>query len=79
MTRVFHANEKWIYLEQKITRKGKDIAICIVRSTIKKGRDTVDIPSVFHLLGHQLPPAEGQALINLYEKENILLRERLCT
>jgi acyl-CoA thioesterase FadM len=46
ITRVFHITERWIYLEQLIIRNGKNIAACIVRSTIKKGREQLNILDV---------------------------------
>ena len=40
-TRISYVDEKWIYVEQKIERKGKIVAACIVKNTIKKGRETI--------------------------------------
>ena len=78
LTRVFRVNDKWIYIEQKITRMGKDIAICIVKGTIKKGRDTMEMKTVIDALHESAPPFEGEALVSAFETENRLLRERLC-
>ena len=75
-TRVCHVNDQWIYLEQKIARKGKLIAMCLVKSTIRNGRETVNIPEVIRLLGNQGLPVGDEQLVSLFEKQNQLLRDR---
>lgn len=78
ITRVFHADEKWIYLEHQIIRKGKIIAICIAKATVKKGRETIPTKEITEILGIDKLPAQGADLIDTYERENHLSRQRLC-
>ncbi|HYE54069.1 MAG TPA: acyl-CoA thioesterase [Chitinophagaceae bacterium] len=76
-TRVFHVNESWIYLEQKVVRERKTMAVCIVKSKVKKGRDTVNTNEILKELNISAFPVEGRELIEYYEKENGMMMERL--
>ena len=49
-TRVFHMNDKWIYIEQKVERAGKVMAICLVKATVKKGRESVTTQEIVEAL-----------------------------
>lgn len=77
-TRVFHMNDRWLYIEQKIMRLDKEIALCIVKSTVKKGRETVNNQEIAKQLGITEPPVEARELVDCYEHENKLVKERLC-
>ena len=76
-TRVFNVDKNWIYIEQKIIRKGKIIAICIVKSTVKKGKITVSTNEISKELKIGELPTEGKNVIESYEKENYLVYKRL--
>ncbi len=76
-TRIFHIDERWIYLEQKIIREGKIMAICIVKSKVKKGRETISAMEILKELQLGELPFEGRELVDAYEKENKLMFERL--
>jgi acyl-CoA thioesterase FadM len=76
VTRVLHVTTTDIYLEQKVTRGEKQIAACIVKGTIKKGRTTLDIPAIIHQLGNTSVPAEASTLIAAFENQNALFKER---
>ena len=78
ITRVFHVDESWIYIEQKIVRQGKIIAICIVKGTIKKGKKSVPTHEISKELEFGELPAEGKNIVDSYEKENDLVYKRLC-
>ena len=78
ITRVFHVDESWIYIEQKIIRKGKIIAICIVKGTVKKGKISVSTHEISKELEIGELPTEGKNIIDSYEKENDLVYKRLC-
>ena len=78
ITRVFNVDNNWIYIEQKIIRKGKIIAICIVKSTVKKGKITVSTNQISEELKIGELPTEGKNVIDSYEKENDLVYKRLC-
>lgn len=67
ITNVFHVNDQWIYLEQRITRRGKVIATCLVKSTIKNQRDHVSIFEVLDRLGSKEWPQQANELIDQYE------------
>ena len=77
ITRVFHVNESWFYIEQKIIRKGKIIAICIVKATVKKGKISVSTNEILQELNIDELPIEGKDIIDSYEKENNLVYKRL--
>jgi acyl-CoA thioesterase FadM len=75
-TGVTHVCENYIYLEQKITRGEKLIAICMVKSTIKKGRETLNVPGVIQQLGVSDLPVREDEFIPAFEKHNELLRSQ---
>ncbi len=77
ITRIFHVDESWFYIEQKIIRKGKIIAICIVKATVKKGKISVSTNEILKELNIAELPIEGKNIIDSYEKENDLVYKRL--
>ena len=77
ITRVFHVDESWFYFEQKIIRKGKIIAICIVKATVKKGKISVPTNEILKELNINELPIEGKNIIDSYEKEINLVHKRL--
>lgn len=76
-SRISYIDEKWIYIEQKIVRKGKIVAVSLVKSTIKKGRETVPTSEIMKLLGIKNVPSTKYDLIKTYELENAQMSERL--
>lgn len=76
-TRIAYADEKWIYSEQKIMRKGKVVAACIAKSTIKKGRETVPVSELTQKLNIGEFPSVKPKLIEIFEKESIELNKKL--
>jgi len=76
-TRISYADEKWIYTEQKIIRKGSVIAACLAKSTIKKGRKTVPVSELTQKLNIGNFPSFKPELIKTYERENIQMNEKL--
>ena len=76
-TRVFHMSERWIYIEQKVERAGKVMAICLVKSTVKKGREFVNTQEIVEVLQLGELPSEGDELVEAYEKESLLLSKKL--
>ncbi|HYJ38780.1 MAG TPA: acyl-CoA thioesterase [Chitinophagaceae bacterium] len=79
LTRIFHVDDRWIYLEQKVERAGKVMAICIVKSTVKKGRDHVSTKEIIKELRIGELPFEGKELVDLYEQENKIVYQRLVS
>tara|TARA_R110002111_G_scaffold256164_2_gene323161 strand:+ start:4836 stop:5372 length:537 start_codon:yes stop_codon:yes gene_type:complete len=76
-TRISYADEKWIYTEQKIMRKGNVVAACLAKSTIKKGRKTVSVSELTQKLNIGNFPSIKPELIATYEKENIQMNEKI--
>lgn len=76
-TRISYVDEKWIYVEQKIQRKEKIIAACIVKNTIKKGRETIPTSEIMNILNIDNVPRDKYDLIKTYELENIQMNEKL--
>jgi acyl-CoA thioesterase FadM len=77
ITRVLYINEKWIYLEQKIIRNEKQICACVVRSTVKKGRQQVNVLEVLRTLNIGDPPQEGNELIQSFEAADKFMNENI--
>lgn len=76
-TRISYADEKWIYTEQKIIRKGKTIAVCIAKSIVKKGRETVPVSELVEKLNIGDFPSIKPELIKVHEKEVIEMNQKL--
>jgi len=73
LTKISFVDEKWIYIQQKIMRKGKEIAACLTKGTIKKGRETVPTSEIMKAMNIQKVPTEKHELIKTYELENSLM------
>lgn len=76
-SRISFVDEKWIYVEQKIMRKGKVIATCLVKNTIKKGKETVPTSEVMKALKVTNSPSCKYDLINTHELGNAQMNDRL--
>lgn len=76
-TKISYVDEKWIYVEQKIERKGKIVAACIVKNTIKKGRETIHTSKIMEALTIKNVPSQKYDLIKTYEQENVQMNEKL--
>ncbi len=74
-TKVSFVDEKWIYTQHKIVRKGKVIAVSLAKNTIKKGRETVPTAEIMKALNIQKVPAEKHELIKTHELENAQMNE----
>lgn len=77
LTRISFIDEKWIYTEQKIIRNGKDIAACLVKSTIKSGRETVPTSEIVSALQINEVPNRKYELIKTFQLENAQMNDRL--
>lgn len=76
-SRISYFDEKWIYMEQKITRKGKLMAACLVKSKIKKGKETIPPIAIQEALNVDLPSVEKYDLISHHEKETEAFTSRM--
>ena len=68
-SKISYVDEKWIYIEQKIVRNGKDIALCLTKSTIKKGKITISTEEIIKRLKIHNLPNKKDKLIAAFEKE----------
>jgi acyl-CoA thioesterase FadM len=75
-TRIFHMDEHWIYMEQKMERNEKLIAICVVKGTVKKERQFIPTTHIVKELQLGEIPFEGKELVDSLELENKLMYER---
>jgi acyl-CoA thioesterase FadM len=73
-TKIFHADETWIYMEQRIIRHGKEMALCLVKSKVKKGRENVLTSEIIKALNSKNLPSGKAKLIEQYEAVNINLK-----
>lgn len=76
LTRILHVSDEFIYTEQKIQRAGKDMAVCIVKSKVKSGRDNVLTGEILHLLQAGEPPRAPEELIAFFEKPDEEFKKR---
>jgi len=73
VTRAFHIDERWIYLEQRIIRNQKDIAFCIVKGTVKKGREQLNVLEVLKQLNiGKAPVTSTESLLPIDGAEKIM-------
>ena len=76
-SRISFVDDKWIYMEQKVIRKGKEIASCLVKSTVKKGRENVSPSEIMKALNVVNIPVKKYELIETYELENSQMKSRI--
>jgi len=76
-TRISYVDEKWIYVEQKIERNGKIMAACIVKNTIKKGKETIPTSEIMKALNIEKVPTYKYDLMKTYELENAQMNKKL--
>ncbi|GAA4312785.1 hypothetical protein GCM10023115_30900 [Pontixanthobacter gangjinensis] len=76
-SRICYIDEKWIYIEQKILRKDKLIAACLVKNTVKKGRETVPPFRMMQAMQVDKYPVDEIELIKLHERETQEMKTRL--
>ena len=67
-TLVIHVTQTAIYLQQKITRGEKEIAACVVKAMVKKGRETLDILAIIKQLGGTSLPAGAPDIVDAFER-----------
>jgi acyl-CoA thioesterase FadM len=76
-TRVFQVDEQWIYTEQRVLREDKLVATCIVKSTVKHGRETVPTSEIARLLDLGALPQDGREIVEAMEAQDRLVTGRL--
>ena len=68
LTKVLHVSDYSIYTEQKIVKDGKDIALCIVKSKVKSGRENIRTEEIVNLLNAKNIPTGQKDLIEQFER-----------
>lgn len=58
-------------------RNKKEIAACLVKSTVKKGRETVNTSEVLRGLKFDVFTKEKHSLITAHEQENIEMNSKI--
>lgn len=76
-TKLSYVDDKWIYLEQRIIKNGKEAAACLVKSAIKKGRETVPTSEIIKALNINKVPRVKSKLIESYEIENEQMNNKI--
>ena len=69
-SKIAYVDEKWVYMEQEIMRKGKLVAFCLIKATIKKDRKTVSTSDFNKELGIDFIDFQKTDLVELQEKLN---------
>ena len=65
------------YAEQWITRQGKEIAVCVSQTKVKRGRADVNTGEIATLLNIEELPRDKTRAVEAYEKSNVEFKERL--
>ena len=78
VTRAFHIDERWIYLEQKIIRNEKHIAFCIVKGTVKKGREQLNVLEVLRQLNIGEAPVTSNEPLTAIDDAEKMMNQRLA-
>jgi acyl-CoA thioesterase FadM len=68
-TRVLSVSGHYIYTEQIISRREKPIALCISKTKVKKGSETITPELIVSSLNAGLPPSGFQSVIEAFENE----------
>lgn len=77
ITKVLYGDEKWIYIEQRIVRHGKTVAIGISKNTVRKGKEILSPIELAKALNLGDFPCHRKQTIDSYEKANNLVFEQL--
>ena len=77
-TRVFHMTEQFIFIEQMITRQGKDIALCIVKSNVRSGRENIATQEIVKRLIAKTTPTGSKELIEIFERQDDAVKNEFC-
>ena len=77
-SKILHMGDRWIYTEQKITRDNKVISICVVKNTVKKGKETVSPIEIADKLGFATVPEGGKSIVQSMSQNDDLMYQRLA-
>lgn len=77
LTRLLHVTDYFVYTEQIIIRNGKEIALCIVKSKVKSGRENIPTQEIMDLLNAKIIPSAEKDLIELFERQDEAFKDTL--
>lgn len=77
LTRILHISDYFIYTEQKIIKDGKDIALCIVKSKVKSGKENISTQKIIELLNTKISSIENKDIIEQFERMDEAFKSRL--
>lgn len=77
-SKILHMDDKWIYTEQRITRGDKLISVCMVKSTVKQGRETLSPLEIADELGFTTVPQDGEGIAQAMARYDDLTYQRLA-
>ncbi|NIP81762.1 MAG: hypothetical protein GWM90_22105, partial [Gemmatimonadetes bacterium] len=72
--RVLHADEGWLYLEQKVRHRGELVATGLFRMRIKRGRETLSPREIARASGYTLPRTDPSAELRAWDQVSDALR-----
>jgi acyl-CoA thioesterase FadM len=79
VTKVLHVDPTWIFIEQKVLRGDKTIAVAIVKSTIRKGREQLNALEILKQLNIGEAPTQTQEFIESIENSNRTVKDKLIS
>jgi acyl-CoA thioesterase FadM len=74
-TQLIYWDEKWIYISHRVVREGKTIAVALVKSTLKKGKELIPFGKIINELNWQLKPKNRPEMIDRFERGESLFLE----
>ena len=76
-TKVFHITGQFIFIEQRILKDGKDIALCIAKCKVKAGRENIATQEIISLLNAKNIPKEFPELIEIFERQDDAFKTKI--
>jgi acyl-CoA thioesterase FadM len=66
--RVLHADDGWLYLEEKVRRRGELVATGLFRMRIKRGPETISPREIARTAGYALPRTDLPADLRAWDQ-----------
>ena len=76
-SKITYVDDTWIYIEQSIIRKGRVMAACVTKNTIRDGRKIVSTEELMNILEVDNMPKIKYDFIKTFEKGSVEMNERL--
>ena len=74
-TQLIYWNEKWIYINHRVLREEKIIAVALAKCTVKKGTELIPFESIIHKLNWEMKPKNRPEMIDRFERGETLFLE----